>query len=278
MITLLALTTLRRHPARTALAIAGVTVAAALLLDMVYAHRRYASQLPPLSPRAGLRPPHLPEGHASDGYGGDDWRGRGDPSHPPGQSHIATATPVLGAQIHILGSRPITSFAAGIDPATEADYQVDMGANASAPDHIVVNAAFLAATGAQLGDTLDVVAGFDPALRTYPGRRRLVVAGRGRFFYTASDLRVAAVPIATLQAMGGPDRADRASLFLAKVRDSSALTRWPRGSIERFLASRPSRVRPRSLRSTSAWAISASSRSFSAQLASALGSSWSPRW
>ena len=95
-----------------------------------------------------------------------------------------------------------------------------MGANAAAPDRIVVNAALLAATGTHLGDTLDVAAGFDPELRVYTGRRRFVIAGQGRFFYTASDLLVAAVPIATLQAMGGPDRTDRASLFLAKVRDS----------------------------------------------------------
>jgi putative ABC transport system permease protein len=147
---------------------------------------------------------------------------------------IAIATPVLGAQIHILGAsgasglrspgtksdRAITSFAVGIDPLTEADYQVEAGSNAAAPDRIVVNAALLAATGAHLGDTLEVVAGFDPALRTYTGRRQLVIAGRGRFFYTASDLLVAAVPIATLQAMGGSERTDRASLFLAKVRDA----------------------------------------------------------
>ncbi len=72
------------------------------------------------------------------------------------------------------------------------------------------------------GDTLDVVAGFDPQLRGYTGQRRLAVAGAGRFFYTAADQPVAAMPLATLQAMGGPERADRVSLFLVKVRVGQA--------------------------------------------------------
>lgn len=132
---------------------------------------------------------------------------------------IAAATPILGAQIHVLGdNRAVTSFAVGIDAPTEADYMLEAGANTAAWDQMIVNVAFLRATQAHLGDTLDVVTGFDPQLRTYTGRRRLVAVGRGRFFYTAADEAVAAISLATLQAMGGPERADRASLFLAKVR------------------------------------------------------------
>jgi putative ABC transport system permease protein len=249
LIPALAAKSIRRHPARTALAMAGVAVAAALLLDMVMLSGGMQASFRRFLLVQGFDLRIAPRGtlpmdtEATIGGAGEILRTlRANPD-------IAAATPVLGAQLHILGStstrdaggleagpaggspcrdmgarkgcaQPVTSFAVGIDPETEADYQVEMGANAARPDRIVVNAAFLRATGSRLGDTLDVVAGFDPALRTYTGRRRLVIVGRGRFFYTSSDLLVAAVPITTLQAMGGTERADRASLFLAKVRDS----------------------------------------------------------
>ncbi len=72
-----------------------------------------------------------------------------------------------------------------------------------------------------IGDTVDAVTGFDPQLRTYVGRRKLVLVGQGRFFYTSAEQPVAAVPLATVQAMGGPQRAGRVSLVLARVRDSA---------------------------------------------------------
>lgn len=115
----------------------------------------------------------------------------------------------------------MTTFGVGIDPATQADYALERGSNVAAPDRIVVNGAFLDRARVRVGDTLDMATGFDPQLRGYTGRRRFVVAGEGRFFYTAANEPVAAVPITTLQAMGGPDRADRVSLILAKVRGSA---------------------------------------------------------
>jgi len=48
-----------------------------------------------------------------------------------------------------------------------------------------------------------------------------LLTGRGRFFYTSAEQPVAAVPLATMQAMGGRSRTDRVSLVLARVRDSA---------------------------------------------------------
>jgi putative ABC transport system permease protein len=218
----LAAASLRRHPARTTLAVLGVAVAGALLLDMVMlatgmreSFRRFL-----LVQNVALR--IAPKGtlpmDTEATIGGAQAILRTLRTNPD----IVVVTPILGAQIYVLlGERAVTGFAVGIDPATQVDYELETGRPADEPDRLVANAAFLSAVHARIGDTLDVVAGFDPQLRGYSGRRRLVVAGRSRFFYTAADQPVAAMPLATLQAMGGPERADRVSLFLAKTRPSA---------------------------------------------------------
>ncbi len=221
MIGTLAITSLRRHSARTALAVVGVAVAAALLLDMVMLATGMRESFRRFLLVQGFDLRIAPKGtlpmdtEATIGSASEilaALRANRD---------IASVTPVLGAQIHLLGSRAgMTSFGVGLDPATQADYQLEQGNPLSGTDRVVVNAAFLAHAHARLGDTLDVATGLDPQLRTYAGQRRVVLVGVGRFFYTAADEPVMAVPIGTLQAMGGPSRADRASLFLAKVRDS----------------------------------------------------------
>jgi putative ABC transport system permease protein len=116
------------------------------------------------------------------------------------------------------GGADVTAFALGVDPRVQGDYELLAGRDALASDAMVANDRFLRAAGVRLGDTLDVAVGYDPQLRASRGRRRLVVTGRARFFYLSSDQLAVAVPLATLQAMGGPERADRASLFMVRTR------------------------------------------------------------
>lgn len=254
MIGALAATSLRRHVARTTLGIAGVAVAAALLLDMTMLATGMRESFRRFLLVQGFDLRIAPKGtlpmdtEATIGDAAALLTGlRANPA-------IAVVTPVLGAQLHLLGrspphagvaatsdvgdgdgaprtraTPPLTTFAVGLDPVTQADYELEAGAPIAAPDRIVANAAFLQRAQARVGDTLDVAAAFDPQLRGYVGRRRLTLVGIGRFFYTAADEPVVAVPIATLQIMGGPQRADRASLFLAKVRpgaNADSVAHW----------------------------------------------------
>lgn len=221
MIGSLALASLRRHVARTALAVIGVSVAAALLLDMVMLSTGMRESFRRFLLVQGFDLRIAPKGTLpmdTEATIGDE---REILAALRANRDIATVTPVLGAQIHLLASDSgMTTFGVGLDPATQADYQLEQGQPLHGADHVVVNEAFLTRAHARLGDTLDIAAGLDPQLRSYAGRRRVVIAGVGRFFYSAADEPVMAVPITTLQAMGGPQRQDRASLFLAKVRDS----------------------------------------------------------
>jgi putative ABC transport system permease protein len=131
---------------------------------------------------------------------------------------VTAVAPVLGATIHVLGARtPVTAFALGIDPAVQGDYELLEGAEPTAENAVVVSDALLRATSAHIGDTLDVAVGFDPQLRSYAGRRRLVISGRAHFVYLSDDDRAAALELATVQRMGGGDRADRVSLFMVRT-------------------------------------------------------------
>src|SRR5665647_313348 len=148
---------------------------------------------------------------------------------------IDLVSPVLGASVHVVrGDSSITTFALGVDPRSQGDYQLVEGRDASNPGSIVANEDFLRATNAKIGDTLRIAAGFDPQLRTHSGERALVVAGRARFLYLASKQLAIAVPLRTLQQMTGAARDDRVSLFMVRLRDPNTFAdvkRWMRTAL-----------------------------------------------
>jgi putative ABC transport system permease protein len=217
---MLASASLTRHAVRTMLAVLGVAVAGALLLDMVMLSSGMRESFRSMLLVRGFQLRIAPKGTMPFDSETRIGNASGIMATLRQNPDIVEISPVLGAQIHVLGrAHDVTSFAVGIDGAVEGDYALEAGRETAAPDHAVANAAFLTATGARIGDTLDVVTGFDTQLRSYTGRRRLVIAGQGRFFYTAAGQTVLAIPLATLQAMGGPTATDRVSLFMARVRD-----------------------------------------------------------
>ncbi len=141
---------------------------------------------------------------------------------------ITQISPVLGASIHIAaGNRDVSGSVLGIDPTVQGDYELLSGRDVAEPDAMVANDHLLRELGARIGDTLSVATGYDPQTRTYVGQRKLLLTGRVRFIYGASDQSSAAVRRETLVAMetGSPsargDLGDRASLFMIKVRQGA---------------------------------------------------------
>ncbi len=132
---------------------------------------------------------------------------------------IREISPVLGGSIHIaVAERDVSSAVLGIDPAVQGDYEFLAGRDVITPDAIVANDYLLEKLGARFGDTLNVAAGYDPQTRTYSGQRRLVLTGQARFIYGATKQPASAVRRETLESMGGAARRDRASLFMVRVR------------------------------------------------------------
>jgi putative ABC transport system permease protein len=213
----LAALSLRRHASRTLLAVLGVAVSAAMLLDMVMLATGMRQSFASLLGRNGFTIRVSPRGtlpfdtEATIAQAGDATAAIAR------ISGVTAVAPVLGTTIHVLGARaPVAAFALGVDPAVQGDYQLLAGRDPAA-NELVASDALLRATGARIGDTLDVAVGFDPQLRTYTGRRRVAVSGRARFTYLSADDRAAALQLATVQAMGGAPRTDRASLFMVRT-------------------------------------------------------------
>ncbi|HZJ00513.1 MAG TPA: FtsX-like permease family protein [Gemmatimonadaceae bacterium] len=222
MIRQLAWSSLRRHTTRTILAILGVAVAAAMLLDMVMMSTGLRESFRELLLSRGFELRLAPKGTLPfdtdatiDNVSGIIAKLRSNPE-------ITTISPVLGGTIHVpVNGKVVTSAVLGVNPTVQGDYGMVSGRNSIAADEIVVNETFLRATGKKIGDTIDVATGYNPQLRTFAGSRRLIISAQVRFLYGAANQLATAVRLETLQEMSGPARANSASLFMLKVRDNS---------------------------------------------------------
>jgi len=213
----LAALSLRRHASRTLLAVLGVAVSAAMLLDMVMLATGMRQSFASLLGRNGFTIRVSPRGTLPFDTEATIGQARDAAVAIERIAGVTAVAPVLGTTIHVLGAaNPVTAFALGVDPAVQGDYQLLQGQHPTA-NMLVASDALLHATGASVGDTLDVAVGFDPQLRTHTGRRRVVVSGRARFTYLSADDRAAALQLASVQAMGGADRTDRVSLFMVRT-------------------------------------------------------------
>ena len=218
----LAWASLRRHGTRTLLAILGVAVASAMLLDMVMMSTGLRESFRELLLSRGFQLRIAPKGTLPFDTDATIENVSGITATLRRNPAILTISPVLGGTIHVpIGDRVITSATLGVNPSVQGDYGVLGGSDPLSPDAIAVNDEFERATGVKIGDTIDVATGYDPQLRTYSGSRRLVVTGRVRFLYGAANQLATAMQISTLQQMGGPTRADDASLFMLKVRSDA---------------------------------------------------------
>jgi putative ABC transport system permease protein len=226
MLATLAIASLVRHRARTVLAILGVAVSAAMLLDMVMLSSGMRESFRGLLLSQGFQLRLSPRGTLpfdteATIRGADSLL-----AVVRARSTVVAASPVLGGQLHFpVPGATITASALGVEPAVQGDYELVAGRQPAAVDEIVANDATLRAIGRSLGDTVRAAAGYDPQLRTFSGERTLRIVGRVRFIYLALDQRAIALPIATLRAMGGPSSADRISLAMVKLRPDADVER-----------------------------------------------------
>ena len=222
MIVTLASASLLRHRARTALAILGVAVSAAMLLDMVMLSSGMRVSFGSLLQKQGFQLRLAPKGtlpfdtEATINDGDSLVAGlRSIPS-------VRDVSPVLGGQLHLVSTKDVVSSTAlGVIPAVEGDYEMVQGRQPSAPDEMVANDATLAATGLHLGDTVHAGSGYDSQLRALNGERRLRIVGHVRFIYMAREQKGAALPIETFRAMQGPDSRGRISLAMVRLADNA---------------------------------------------------------
>src|SRR6266550_3591439 len=226
----LARASLFQHRARTVLAVLGVAVAAAMLLDMVMLATGMRESFRELLLSRGFELRLAPRGTLPfdtdatiPGVAAITKILRTNPD-------IREISPVMGGSIHVrVGNRDVSGSVLGIDPTVQGDYQLLSGRNPTEADAIVVNDYLLRRLGAHEGDTISVATGYDPQTRTYSGLRRLVITGRVKFIYGATEQSSSAMRRETLESMSDASKRDRASLFMVKVRkgaDAERVRDW----------------------------------------------------
>ena len=218
MLFTLAAASLIRHRARTVLAILGVSVSAAMLLDMVMLSSGMRVSFGSLLTSQGYQLRLAPKGTLPFDTEATIKDGDAMVSQLVARPEVVAVSPVFGGQLYIqtaLGV--IASSALGVIPAVEADYELSSGRQPASANEMVANDALLGATGASLGDTVHVGSGFDSQLRTLTGERTLRIVGRARFIYMAREQKGAALPIETLRAMQGRDADGRVSLAMVRL-------------------------------------------------------------
>jgi putative ABC transport system permease protein len=233
MILALARASLIRQRARTLLAVIGVAISAAMLLDMVMLASGMRVSFGSLLLSQGFQIRLAPKGTLPFDTDATIPEASSIVERLRQRSDVAAVSPVLGAQLHVEhGSASVSAAALGTIASVQGDYKLLNGSLPAREDEIAANEALLAAVNAHLGDTLRVAAGFDPQLRAYTGQRALRIVGRVHFTYLSAGERAMALPLATLQAMEGPTRTDRVSLLMVRLH-ADADVESARAAIER---------------------------------------------
>ncbi len=222
----LAFATLRRHPVRTLLAILGIAVAAALLLDMVMLSTGMRTSFRALLLTRGYQLRVAPKGTLPfdseatiDGATAIVAALRASPQ-------ISAVSPTLGTTLSLPESAIPSAFVLGLEPDVQGDYTLEAGTDLAPVDGDVVSAVvsrtFLERSGHALGDTILAAAGLDAQLRSAARERKVVLTGMGRFFYVPNETPVMALALPTVRSMLGPGFRDRMSLAMAEVRQGDS--------------------------------------------------------
>jgi putative ABC transport system permease protein len=200
------------------LAVAGVAVSAAMLLDMVMLASGMRASFRQLLVSRGYQIRLAPRGTLPFDTEATIADAASITATLTADPRVVAVSPVLGGQLHVKrGDSTVTAALLGLHPAVQGDYELLEGSDPSATQ-VVMSAELLMALGARIGDTVSAGTGYDAQLRQFVGARRLQISGRVRFLYMAAGQRGAAMRLETVQAMSETQR-DRVSLFMVQVRD-----------------------------------------------------------
>jgi putative ABC transport system permease protein len=228
---------LARQRLRTGLSLAGIAVAAAMLLDMVMLSGGIDKSFSDLLLRRGFQMRLTPKGTLPfDTEGAISGAAeivdalRRDPS-------IAAAGAVLGTALYGRSADSlVTLFGYGIQPEAQSLYQVTAGKDLTAGDTVGVLVSEPAARllGATVGDTVTLVGRLDPQVVTAAVGRRLMVRGVVRWLYDYHGQPSVGPVLPVMQRLAGPTTADGASLILVKARDDAEVPALAARLRERF--------------------------------------------
>lgn len=221
MVVRASLRALLRRRTRTLLALAGIAVSAALLLDMTmmatgltrsfgelvglrgYTLRVTPRGTLPFDSEAGIRDAALVERRIG---------------ATPGVRAVA---PVLGAQLYRVEGERVAEpvFTSGLVAGAQFLYELRAGADAG-PGEAVVSRPLAEAERLRVGDTLRLAAELDLSLGRPRAVRSYRISGIGDFLYDYAGQRSLALPLAEVQAL--TRRPDQVSLFAVALEEDAS--------------------------------------------------------
>jgi putative ABC transport system permease protein len=228
---------LGRHPLRTALSLAGIAVASAMLLDMVMLSGGIEKSFSDLLLARGYHIRVTPKGtlpfdtEAAIPGATDIIRALG---REPG---VAAAGAVLGSSVYgRTADTLVTLFGYGVQPEAQGIYLVTAGADLDAADTLGLLLSEPAAQllGAGVGDTVTLAGRLDPQIARAGVDRRLTVRGLVRWIYDSRGQASVGMLLPVMQRLEGRPADDRASLILVKAADDTAVETLTAHLRERF--------------------------------------------
>ncbi|HEY3934517.1 MAG TPA: ABC transporter permease [Gemmatimonadales bacterium] len=211
---------LLRHRGRTALSLLGVTIATALLLDMVLLSGGIERSFERLLAGKGFELRVSPQGTLP--FDTDATLDHVDAliSALRAEPGVANVGPVLGASAFARRRETLVPLIVyGIDPDVQGIYQIESGTDLRRSDMagVLVGAPSARRLALAVGDTVRLTGDLDPQIATGLRDRVVTVRGIADFVYDAADQPSIAVTLPLAQFLVGPRGADRASFLMIKL-------------------------------------------------------------
>lgn len=212
MIVAVSLRALLRRRSRTLLALAGIAVSSALLLDMTMLAAGLTHSFGELTRAQGYALRVTPAGTLPFDSQAGIQEASAVAERIGSTAGVQSVAPVLGAQLYAVAADGVSEplFTSGIDPQAQMLYQLLEGSEPGTGE-VVISPPLADAYALQVGDSLRLAPRLDVALGQPRGAEPFVVSGIGDFLYNYAGERSLALPLAQLQAMTG--RPDEVSLF-----------------------------------------------------------------
>jgi len=228
---------LGRHPLRTALALAGIAVAAAMLLDMVMLSGGIEKSFSELLLARGYHIRITPKGTFPFDTEAAIPRATGLVRALRAEPGVRAAGAVLGTSVYgRTADSLVTLVGYGVQPEAQGLYLVTAGADLGPGDTLGVLLSEPAARllHAGVGDTVALAGRLDPQMAQASTDRRLAVRGVVRWIYDSRGQPSVGTVLPVMQRLDGRAAADPASLLLVKATDDRSVATLAARLRERF--------------------------------------------
>lgn len=215
------LRSLGRQPLRTALSLAGIAVAAAMLLDMVMLSGGIDKSFSDLLLVRGFQLRLTPKGTLPFDTEATMARASEIVASLRSDPEVATAGAVLGTSLYArTGNSLATLFGYGIEPEAQGLYELTAGRDLAPGDTtgLLLGEPAARLLGAGVGDTVTLVARLDPQVAAAVVGQRLVVRGTVHWLYDPRGQPSVGTVLPVMQRLAPGTDEDRASLILVKAR------------------------------------------------------------